>query len=185
MKDIEEFIQQNYSKEFAEDLAGFLVQNPQRIPHLLQIVYRQEEPISRRAAWYFSTLFDKDPELVYPFTDELVSQLPAIKSQSILRAFLRTIGRSPISENHHGYLLQYASETILNPKSEIAVKAMAMDIFFQIAKSQPDLLQELEQIIDFIYPESSRGIQNKCRHFYKDIENLRMRKISKSSRKSL
>jgi len=182
MNDLEEFIQQKYSKEFAEDLAGYLVQNPQRIPHILEIIYQQKEPVSRRAAWYFSTLFDKAPDLVYPFTDELIARLPAIKSQAILRAFLRTIARSPINANHHGYLLNYASETILSPKSEIAVKAMAMDIFFQIAKTQPELLLELEQILDFIYPEGSRGIQNKCRHFYNDIEKIRMKKPAKTSK---
>ena len=50
---------------------------------------------------------------------------------------------------------------------------MAMDIFFQIAKIQPDLFTELEYMIDYIYPEGSKGIQNKCRRMTIYIEKIR------------
>ena len=170
---LEEFILNNYSKGFALDLAHFLAQNQERIPELLQIIYREEEPISRRAAWYFSTFFDEYPTLVVPYVDELIAHLSEVRSQAVLRCFLRTISRCKIPEAYHAFLIEFSSEVIMNSRSEIAVKAMAMDIFFQIAKFQPDLFTELELMIDFIYPEGSRGIQNKCRNLLRSIEKIR------------
>lgn len=176
MEELEEYIAQNYSKTFALDLAQVLSEQPERIAELLQIINKEEEPISRRAAWYFSTLFDIHPELVHPYVDELIARVDQVKSQSILRAYLRTISRVNIPEKYHAFLIQFSAETILSNKSEIAVKAMAMDIFLQISKFQPDLLYELEYMIELIYPEGSRGIQNKCRNFLKEIEKIRSKK---------
>ena len=173
MDEIEAFLDKNYGKVHALDLAEVLSRQPERIPELLKIILKEEEPISRRGAWYFSTLFDKHPQLVIPYVDELIANLEKIKSQAILRCFLRTISRVEIAEPYHAYLIQYSADTILSNKSEIAVKAMAMDIFFQIAKIQPDLFTELEYMIDFIYPEGSKGIQNKCRRMTIYMEKIR------------
>lgn len=176
MEEIEAFLVHSYGKVHALDLADFLAKQPERIPELLKIILREEEPISRRGAWYFSTLFDKYPQLVIPYVDELIANLEKLQSQAILRCFLRTISRVVIPEQYHAYLIQYAADTIMSNKSEIAVKAMAMDIFFQIAKIQPDLFIELEYMIDLIYPEGSRGLQNKCRNMLNYIEKIRSRK---------
>lgn len=173
MEEIEAFLVHSYGKIHALDLAHFLAKQPERIPELLNIILKEEEPISRRGAWYFSTLFDKYPQLVKPYVDELIANLEKIKSQAILRCFLRTISRVKIEEQYHAYLIQYSADAILSNKSEIAVKAMAMDIFFQIAKIQPDLFTELEYMIDMIYPEGSKGIQNKCRNMMKYMEKMR------------
>jgi len=176
MEEIEAFLLKNYGKAHALDLADVLSRQPERIPELLNIILKEEEPISRRGAWYFSTLFDKHPQLVIPYVDELIANLEMIKSQAILRCFLRTSSRVQIAEQYHAYLIQYSADVIISNKSEIAVKAMAMDIFFQIAKFQPDLFNELEYMIDLIYPEGSKGIQNKCRSMLKYIEKIRSRK---------
>ncbi|NPD47375.1 MULTISPECIES: hypothetical protein [unclassified Lentimicrobium] len=173
MNEIEAFLNKNYGKVHALDLAEVLSRQPERIPELLKIILKEEEPISRRGAWYFSTLFDKYPHLVIPYVDELISNLENIKSQAILRCFLRTISRVEIAEPYHAYLIQYSADAIMSNKSEIAVKAMAMDIFFQIAKFQPELFNELEYMIELIYPDGSRGIQNKCRKMIKYIEKTR------------
>jgi len=174
MQDIVEFIQNNYSKTDAIRLADYLDEHPERIGEVIAFIKVQQEPESRRLAWYFSTFFDQSPQKVEPYIDELISFLDQIKMPAIQRCFLRTISRLPLPEPYHAYLLQYSSEVILNPNSEIAVKAMAMDIFFQIAKLQPELFYELEQMIEFLYPEASRGIQNKCRNMTLAIEKIRM-----------
>jgi len=175
MQDIIDFIQNNYSKTDAIRLADYLDEHPERIGEVIEFIKEQKEPESRRLAWYFSTFFDQSPQKVGPYIDELISFVDQIKMPAIQRCFLRTISRLTIPEQYHAYLLQYTSEVILNPNSEIAVKAMAMDIFFQIAKLQPELFYELEQMIEFIYPEGSRGIQNKCRKMTQDIDKIRMK----------
>lgn len=175
MQDIIDFVQNNYSKPDAIRLADYLEKHPGRISEVLEIIKKQDEPNSRRLAWYFSTLFDQAPHLIEPYLSELISFLDQIYIPAIQRCFLRCISRLPIPEQYHAYLLQYCSETILNPKSEIAVKAMALDIFFYIAKLQPELFFELEQMIEFLYPEGSAGIRNKCRNMTLAIEKIRMK----------
>lgn len=175
MQDIIDFVKNNYSKTDALRLADYLVQTPERIGEVIDFIILEEEPLSRRLAWYFSTLFDKKPHLVAPYFDKMVTALNQIKMPAIQRSFLRAISHLYIPEQYHAFLIQYSSEIILNPKSEIAVKAMALDIFFYIAKLQPELFYELEQMIDFIYPEGSKGIQNKCRKMKYAIDKIRMK----------
>ncbi len=175
MLELRDLILQEYSKNHAVFIGEVLQEKSYLLPNFLQIIYLEEEPISRRAAWSLRILFDDSPATLLPYTDELITHLESIKTAPILRAFLAIISKIKIHEKWHSFLLQYTSETILNSNSEIAVKAFAMDIFFQIGRSQPDLFYELEQMIDYIYPEASRGIQNKCKNMTKWIEKIRAR----------
>jgi len=176
MQDLEHYISHNYSKTAAVDLAHALSHKPEKISELLQIIYREEEPVSRIAAWYLSTLFDYYPQLVYPYVDEMVGQVITLKSPAVIRALLRSISRSKrIKEEHHGILIQYTADSILSSKTEVAVQLFSLEIFFQIAKIQPELFFELENMIDLIYSEASKGIRNKCRNLLKQIDQIRSR----------
>jgi len=176
MHDIEEYLDKSYGKIYALALAQALSEQAERIPDLLQIIYKEEEPLSRRGAWYLSTLFDHHPQLVLPYVDEMIIRVEHVKTPAIIRALLRTISKTTIPENHHGFLVQYTSECILSSKSEAAIQLFALDLFFQIAKIQPDLFFELESMIDIIYPEASKGIRNKCRNLLKAIEKIRSKR---------
>ena len=173
MSELRELILQEHSKSHTVYIAHILKEKPNYISEFLEIIYLEEEPISRRAAWSLRTLFDSDKKVLLPYIDDMIMRLESIKSAAILRAFLAIISMIKIDEKWHGFLIQYTSETILNSHSEIAVKAFAMDIFFQISKTQQELFYELEQMIDYIYPDGSRGIQNKCRNMTKWIEKAR------------
>jgi len=173
MSELRELILQENSKSHAVFLAHVLKERSNYLPEFLEIIYAEEEPVSRRAAWALRTLFDDDKRVLLPFIDDMIMHLEGLKSAAVLRAFLAIISMIDIDEKWHGFLIQYCSEIILNSQSEIAVKAFAMDIFFQISKTQQELFYELEQMIDFIYPDGSRGIQNKCRNMTKWIEKAR------------
>jgi len=175
MEELRELILKEYSKNNSLFIAKVLLKKPELITTFLQLIYLEEEPVSRRAAWSLRLLFDSSPKTLEPYYNEFIAQLENIKSPPILRSLLAIISKIRVEEQWHGYLIQYTSEAIMNPKTEIATKAFSMDIFFQIAKNQPDLFYELEQMIDYIYPESSRGVQNKCRNQLKWIEKIRAR----------
>ncbi len=173
MSELRALILQEYSKSHAVFIAHILKEKQSFLPEFLEIIYLEEEPISRRAAWSLRTLFDDDKAVLLPYIDDMIMHLEGIKSAAVLRAFLAIISMTKIDEKWHGFLIQYSSEIILNSQSEIAVKAFAMDIFYQISKTQQDLFYELEEMIDYIYPDGSRGIQNKCRNMTKWIEKAR------------
>ena len=176
MSELRNLILQEYSKTHSAFVAQVLKQKSELIPELLQIIYQEEEPVSRRAAWALRLLFDDSPNMIKDYVDDLISHLEVLHTAPILRALLAIISKSKIDEKWYAYLLQYTSDVIISSKTEIAVKAFSMDIFFQIAKTQTDLFYELEQMIELIYPESSRGIQNKCRNITKWIEKIRLKR---------
>lgn len=173
ISELRQLVEQEHSRNHADFIVQVLETKPELIPEFLELIYLEEEPLSRRAAWPFRILFDKSPNLVQPYYDEITSALENIKTPSILRCFLGIIARTKIEEKWHGFFLQYTPEIILSIQTEIAVKAYALDIFFQISKAQPDLFHELEEMIDVIYSDGSRGIQNKCRNILADIEKIR------------
>lgn len=173
MSDLHDLILQEHSKTHTLFVAQVLKEKPELIAQVLEMISLEEEPVSRRAAWALRTLFDGNKALLKPYADEIILQLQRLKSPPILRAYLAIISKTDIHKKWHAFLIQYTSEIILNSHSEIAVKMFALEIFFQISKSQPELLYELEQMIDYIYPDGSRGIQNKCRNMTKWIEKVK------------
>ncbi len=59
MLELRSLILKEYSKSHSVFVADVLKQKPYLIPELLNIIYLEEEPISRRSAWSLRILFDE------------------------------------------------------------------------------------------------------------------------------
>ena len=57
MLELRDLILQEYSKNHAVFIGEVLQQKSYLLPNFLQIIYLEEEPISRRAAWFTAYSF--------------------------------------------------------------------------------------------------------------------------------
>lgn len=159
-----------HSRLQADFIADIVLKKPELIDELIQIVFSNKEPLSRRASWPMRIISDRNAMVLQPYLPFIIEKIPNIKSVSILRAMLAILVNSDIPENHQGEMLQFTSQILINSNSPVALLIYSSDIFYKLSLKEPELLNELRLMLEQLLPFGSAGVKSKCRKILKKIE---------------
>jgi len=169
---LHQIIMAEHSRAQAVMIADLVIQKPALFDELLEIIFAEEEPVSRRAAWPLRFIHERNERLLDKYIPIIIIKLPDIKSVAIQRNLLYILAYSSIPEFYYGRLLDFTSRVLLDTNSSVASLIYSVDIFFNISKSEPDLLTELRLIIDFLIPNATAGVRSKCVKTLRKIDRL-------------
>jgi len=169
MNTLEDLLLMEMSRRNTDMVADMVLQNPELFDELVEIFFRQEEPVSRRAAWVVDTVTEKLPELLTPHLGRIASNLPTLQHDGLKRHSLRMLLRSPLPPDHLGDLMNICFEWLLSGKEAIAAKVHCMEILYCISQAEPDLKKELADSIEWRMEEESAGFRNKGQKILKKL----------------
>ena len=72
----------NHSREKRLYYANLVIENPDLIPKLLDILFRVDDKISPRAAWVFEFMCGKNLEAIIPYLDVFTQNLHRVHLDS-------------------------------------------------------------------------------------------------------
>jgi hypothetical protein len=175
MKRLAEIIMVEYSRSHAEIIAGIIIKKPELIEELMDIVFSNNDPLSKRAAWPLRIINDRNSNLIIPYISLIVSELPKVSYVSIQRALLAILSSVKIPESCQGELLQITSGLLVDKGTPIASLIFSIEIFYNISKNELELLNELELMIEQLLPYSSAGVRSKGKKILKKIHKQQIR----------
>ena len=167
-----DIIMVEHSRAQAEMIADIIVQKPVLLDELLKIVFADKEPVSRRAAWPLRFILHREEQLLTTYLPTIIKQLSKVESVAVQRNLLYVLAYSDIPESSYGELLQYSSEVLINTSSSVASIIYSIDIFFNLSKSEPDLLNELKLMLELLLPNATAGVRSKSSRTLRKIEKL-------------
>mgnify|MGYP002079095065 FL=1 len=121
---------------------------------LYQLTFNTNRRISWRSCWIIDTVSESSPELLKPYIPEIIDRLASEKNGSLKRHFTRIICRYELPDEKLGMLVNTAFN-LLSPNEDIAVRANAMQILYNISQSEPDLKQELSSVLETLLAEET------------------------------
>jgi hypothetical protein len=158
---LNEFLLMEMSRQNTDRVADLVVQKTELFEELFSVYIRNEEPISRRAAWVIDIVSEKHPELIDSRIDEIVKMLPQFSHDGLKRHSLRMLSRSPLPTGDRlGELMTICFDWLLSPSEAVAAKVHCMDILFRISEIEPDLKKELADSIEWRMNEGTPGFKN-------------------------
>jgi hypothetical protein len=170
---LRELILKGNSRSYTDFVADIVSNRPELVSELWEIYLAMEEPVSRRAAWIIDTASENKPAWVDPFLQELIEKLPVFNHDGLKRHALRIIARTTFPAGTEGELLNITFEWLLSPTESVAVKMYCIQILYRLSATEPDILQELYDTIEFQMADGTpgfRGIGSKMMHLIdKDI----------------
>ena len=172
MNNLSDLIMAEHSRQQADFIADIVLSKPSYLDELLNIVFRNQEPISRRASWPLRIISERDKNILEPYISTIIKRLPEIDNVAIQRAFLAILVNVNIPEENYVELLQFTFDILINPGSQVASLIYSTDIFYKISLNEPDLLNELKLILEQLLPFGSAGVKSKCRKTIKKIDRL-------------
>lgn len=167
-------LEKEHSKENSLSIVSYIGNDAERFHELMNCFFAETKDyrVPQRAAYTLSLCFDKQPDLILPYKEKLIQNLenPNIKS-SLKRNILRILQFTEIEEDWMGGLYDKCFEFLANPKEEIAVRAFAMVVLYNISNVFPELKSELKAMIESVLeePKVSPGVRSKANHILKKL----------------
>ncbi len=170
-------LEKTHSKENSLEIISYIGKDEKRFKELMDCFFAgtKDYRVPQRAAHVVSLGFDKHPELIRPYLNQLIEHLcnPDLKG-SLKRNILRILQFSEIPEKQRGDVYKRTYELLENPKEEIAVRAFAMTVLYNIAEFYPELKPELKSTIQFVLEEfgCSPGLRSRGNAVLKKLNQI-------------
>jgi len=165
-----ELLLKGNSRSYTDFVADIVGKRPELVSELWEIYLAMEEPVSRRAAWIIDTASENKPDWVIPFLSSLIEKLPVFNHDGLKRHALRMIARLPFAKDSEGVLLDIAFNWLSEPTESVAVKMYCMQILYRLSETEPDILQELYDTIEFQMADGTPGFRSIGSKMMHDID---------------
>jgi hypothetical protein len=157
---LRELLLKGNSRSYTDFVADILSKRPELVSELWEIYLAMEEPVSRRAAWIIDTASEDKPDWIAPFLPWLIAKLPVFNHDGLKRHALRMIARMPFPPGSEGELMNIAFEWLIATTESVAVKMYCIQILYRLSATEPDILQELYDTIEFQIEDGTPGFQS-------------------------
>ena len=151
------------SERAVADLAvKSLEEKPGEFRNILELCFLEQYPLSMRAARVVQLYCEKYPESIYPYLQEtagkiLITGIDGVK-RNFLKIFAEFIDINRLDEP--GPLLNACFDWLLNPNEKPGTRIHAMNVIYQIALKEPDLMKELYDTLEIVGDEGEISIRN-------------------------
>ena len=178
--DLRELLLKGNSRSYTDFVGDIVNKRPELIHELWEIYLCIEEPVSRRAAWIIDTASENKPEWVIPHLPGLVEKLPFFNHDGLKRHALRMIARSPFATGTEGELMNIAFTWLQDSAESVAVKMYCIQVLYRLSASEPDILQELYDTIEFQMADGTPGFRSIGSKIMQQVDrDMMMRKAGK------
>ncbi len=150
------------AKEISEHQADFDI--------LIKIALYSNEKKSWRAAYIVDLIHDINPDMLFPYLNEMILQLHKEKNDGKKRHFLKLISLNKPEKKHDSFLFNYCMDVFTSSKEPIAVRVNAMQILYNISENVPELKPEILATIEHeMEYHSTAGILSRGRKLAKKL----------------
>src|SRR5215475_6173756 len=146
--DIRQALIAEHSRRQTMAIVEFIGDDKQRFAELMKIFFAGEYRLTQRAAWPMNYCAERYPELIRPYFPKLLDCLKREDMRdAVRRNIVRLLQYVEIPRRLAGKVYSHCVDLIDDPHEPIAVRVFALTVAARIAKSEPDLMNELRLIV--------------------------------------
>lgn len=153
-----------HSKAQATKIADHVGDDPNRFAELMKQLLGPVYRLSQRAAWPVSYCIERHPELVKPYFNVLIKQLERDDAHvAVKRNVARLFQFVDIPKRYQGRVFDACYNLLADPAEPVAVRVFSMTVAANLAKNEPELLDEL-RLVATKYPQAATaGFRSRAR----------------------
>ena len=174
----------NHSRDMRLKYANLVIDNPELIAPLLDILFDVDDKISCRAAWVFEFMCGENLEAIIPHLDTFTNNIskvhldPAVRPIAKICEYLtkahysksENLIKKELSETHKGRIVEACFDWMINDE-KIAPKAYSMNSLYLLGTEYDWIHPELAIILERDYEMQSSGFKARAKHILKKIKN--------------
>lgn len=169
--DIREALSRGHDREMRDKIIAYVGKDPKRMKVLMNCFFDKNLRINQRSAWPLGFIARKQPQLMKPYHQKMMSNLDNPHHDAVIRNTVRIYEDIDIPESIEGELFERCYNYVADPKKAIAIRAFSLTILEKLTLKFPDLKNEVIDLIQEHAPHGSVGFKNRANKILK-----RMRK---------
>ncbi len=161
---IREALLAEHSKRQTTKIVDWVSDDPERFAELMRLFLGDVYRITQRSGWPLSDCVKKYPELIKPYFAKLLKQIERDDVHvAVRRNVVRLLQYVDIPKRHQGRIFEACYNLVADPAQPVAVRCFSMTVAANIAKDQPELLDELRMIATKYPQASTAGFSSRAR----------------------
>ena len=164
-----------------------IVENPELIPNLLEIIFMVDDKISCRAAWVLEFVCNENLKLLLPHLDSFTQEMHKVHLDSAIRPVAKICEllvksyyskvnnsiTSVLQKKHQEKIIEVCFDYMINDE-KIAPKAYAMNTLYLLGQDHKWIYPELKIILERDFHEQSAGFKARAKHIFKKL-NIKLK----------
>jgi len=151
-------------------IAAAIDTDPDHFNTIMHFVLHDKDPVPPRAAWVAEIVSGKNPTLIDPYIEDIISGLDNYTHPGTRRNMLKILMRTEIPEYLQGLLIDICFQWIMDDHKKVAAKVYAIQIIENHLPLYPELAVELSEVIRDQFNKNSAGFRSRGR---KVLNNLK------------
>lgn len=173
----------NHSRENRKKYAQLVIENPELLPQVLDILFDVNNKISPRAAWLFEFVAREKLDAILPHLDRFTKEMPKVYKDSAVRPVAKICeylivayysNRNNLTKNkllpkHKERIIELSFDYLITDQ-KIAPKAYSMNILYLLGQEYDWIHPELITILERGYQDGSAGFKARARCLLKKLK---------------
>jgi hypothetical protein len=162
------------SKKVAEIAASLVLDDPQRIKQVMEIMLADEYPYAHRAARVLEICSMQFPELFEKQQNSIIPGLQKVKSEGVIRAILKIVADCPVklSKRNTGLLLALCFDWLSDVSMPVSIRVHSMQFLYNISVHEKDIRDELISILEEGYADGTAGFRSRSDKILKNLYSI-------------
>jgi hypothetical protein len=162
--DIRQALMAEHSKQQTMAIVEYIGDDAQRFAELMKLFFAGDYRLTQRAAWPMNYCAERHPKLILPYLPKLLDCLERDDMHdAVKRNVVRLLQYIEIPKRLTGRVYSHCVDLIDDTFQPAAVRAFALTVAARIAKSEPDLMNELRLIVSKHLPHTTAAFQKRAR----------------------
>lgn len=173
----------NHSREKRTYYANLVINNPNLVPKLLEILFKVDNKISPRAAWVFEFMCTNNIEVIIPHLNYFTKNIHKVHLDSSVRPVAKICEliakaythkndnkiKTALDATHKERIIETCFDYMINDE-KVAPKAYSMSTLFLLGKEYDWVYPELITILERDFSSQTAAFKARARHILKKIK---------------
>jgi len=151
-------MKESYKTEFLDRKARVITRRRMRAEveyfhEILEFSLQDNEKYAWRAAYTLQKIYRKNDERIRPHLLNIIKAIEG-KSDGHQRELLKLTRKMKVDEDEEGFLFDVCIGLWENPNKQPSVRIWAFRLFYGIAQKHPELLEEIQFLLEPTYTDS-------------------------------
>ena len=153
-----------HSKRQTKKIVDWVGDDHKRFEELMRLFLGPVYRITQRSGWPLSNCVEKYPELIKPYFAKLLKQIERDDVHvAVRRNVVRLLQFVEIPRRYQGKIFDACYDLVADPAQPVAVRCFSMSVAANIAKDQPELMDELRLVANEHPQVATAGIRARMR----------------------
>ena len=162
--DIGKALLKEHSKKQSNRIVKYVGNDGKRFSELMRLFLHGDYRLTQRAAWPLSYIVIANPGLIKPYFKALIDNFEKTKvPDAVIRNTVRILQCIPIPKRFHGKVMKACFGFIQSNTTPAAIKAFSLTVLEKLAKIYPEILRELQLIIEERWPIEKPAFRSRAR----------------------